>query len=733
MRIFLLSTVAGLAVLSAGAASAQSVAMSAEEPTRLPEVTVTATRTEQNVEDVPATVSFITDEEIEANLVTDIHDLVRFEPGVSVPTSPARFGAALGGTGRDGNSGINIRGLEGNRVLIQTDGVRVPDAYSFGPSLFGRGDFVDMDMLQSVEILRGPASALYGSDGVAGAVTFVTREPEDFLSDGRDFGFRARAAYSSADESTAGGLIVAGRTGAWSGLLSYTRRDAAETETGGSNDVIGALRDTANPQDIESNAILGKVVFEPNDQHRFRLTYDHFDRDVASDILSGRTASVLELLGLDETSRDRVSADWFIDGVGPIENGRITAYWQDSDVRQFTFEDREPLADRTRDNTFDNRVAGVSAEASTSTVFGGVSHRFTYGADYSQTRQEGIRSGTVPPFGETFPIRSFPNTDYSLAGAFLQDEISLMGGDLTLFPAVRFDWYDLSPEPDALYPFAAEGSSDSQFSPKIGAMWWLDDHWGVFANAAMGFKAPAPSQVNNGFSNLAFGYVSLPNPDLQPETSRTVEGGLRLRRWEDGAGGLWSAGLTAFYGEYDDFIIQDVVSGSFTPIDPAVYQFINVDAVTISGVELRGAGSWENGLGVDLALSWQRGEQERHGDSFDLPTINPFKVVTGLSYADPAGRWGGQVIATHAQDLDANGMGLSCGTTCFGGGTTNILDVTGYWNVTEAATVRIGVFNVTDELYWNWSDVRGLSETSAVLDAYSQPGRNFAISLTYRY
>jgi len=103
-------------------------------------VTVTATRTPSDVFSVPSTVTVIDAEEIEEALATDIKDLIRFEPGVSVPTSPSRFGAALASTGRDGNSGFTIRGMGGNRVLFQVDGVRVPDGFSFGPAAFGRGD-----------------------------------------------------------------------------------------------------------------------------------------------------------------------------------------------------------------------------------------------------------------------------------------------------------------------------------------------------------------------------------------------------------------------------------------------------------------------------------------------------------------------------------------------------------------------------------------------------------------
>ncbi|RZL85636.1 MAG: TonB-dependent hemoglobin/transferrin/lactoferrin family receptor, partial [Sphingomonas sp.] len=148
-------------------------------------ITVTATRTEKAVEDVPATVSVIDAKTIEDRFISDIKDLVRYEPGVTVRRAPSRFTAAGSSIGRDRDSGFNIRGLEGNRVLITVDGVRVPDAFSFGAQSVGRGDYVDLDRFEQVEILRGPASALYGSDGVAGAVSFITKDPRDFLADGK--------------------------------------------------------------------------------------------------------------------------------------------------------------------------------------------------------------------------------------------------------------------------------------------------------------------------------------------------------------------------------------------------------------------------------------------------------------------------------------------------------------------------------------------------------------------
>ncbi|MFX8964959.1 TonB-dependent receptor plug domain-containing protein, partial [Acinetobacter baumannii] len=90
-------------------------------------------RSEKHVADVPATVTVLTADQLSDNMVEDIKDLVRFEPGVSVKRSPSRFTAAgSGNDARAGSTGFNIRGLDGNRVLIQVDGIRLPDAFSFG-------------------------------------------------------------------------------------------------------------------------------------------------------------------------------------------------------------------------------------------------------------------------------------------------------------------------------------------------------------------------------------------------------------------------------------------------------------------------------------------------------------------------------------------------------------------------------------------------------------------------
>jgi hemoglobin/transferrin/lactoferrin receptor protein len=728
----LLAGVAALAVGASPAAAQDDDALYWAQRGRT--ITVTATRTPTSLAEVPATVTVITAQDIADQMATDIKDLVRFEPGVTVPRSPARFGAALGSTGRAGNEGFTIRGIGGNRTQILVDGVRVPDGFSFGAQASGRGDYVDLGLVKSVEILRGPASALYGSDGLSGAVSFTLSEPGDFLTDGRPAAGQARAAYTTDDDAFSETAILAGRAGIVSAMLAYTRRDFHELDNKGTNDVAGAGRTTPNPQDGHSNAVLGRLVIEPGGGHKLRLTAEYTETHLYTDVLSGlgdngMGAVVDVLFGRDSGDRARIAADWTWQGEGPIEYAQLAGYWQDAEARQFTQEDRTPAADRTRLNTFENRVYGASAELRSAFKTGALSHRLVFGGDVSFTHQEGLRDGTVPPFGETFPTRAFPATDFTLGGVFVGDEIALAGGLVTLFPALRFDAYKLDATDDPLLPtFAGADQSGDHLSPKLGAVVKLSDAVRLYANYATGFKAPEPGQVNQFFGNLAFGYISEPNPDLGPERSESWEGGVRV-----GSGPI-SASLTAFKARYKDFISQEVVSGAFTPTDPAIYQFINVGRVSVKGIEGKAEARLANGITARVAFAYADGDEILPDASrTPLGSVDPLSVVAGIGYRDPAGRFGGEVVATHNARKSLGSTAGTCADECFRPGAFTIVDATAFVRLADRLTLRAGVFNITDEKYAYWSDIRGLAADSAVADAYTRPGRNASASISFRF
>jgi hemoglobin/transferrin/lactoferrin receptor protein len=121
--------------------------------------------------------------------------------------------------------------------------------------------------------------------------------------------------------------------------------------------------------------------------------------------------------------------------------------------------------------------------------------------------------------------------------------------------------------------------------------------------------------------------------------------------------------------------------------------------------------------------------------------------VAGLSYRDPAGRFGGALNAVHAAKESAGRSGVSCSATTssrpcpdpdrlgllLDARPFTVFDLTAYWNVTDNVTLRGGVFNITGQTYAWWSDVRGLADASTVKDAYTQPDRNYSVSLAVKF
>ncbi|HCJ23073.1 MAG TPA: TonB-dependent hemoglobin/transferrin/lactoferrin family receptor, partial [Erythrobacter sp.] len=218
-------------------------------------------------------------------------------------------------------------------------------------------------------------------------------------------------------------------------------------------------------------------------------------------------------------------------------------------------------------------------------------------------------------------------------------------------------------------------------------------------------------------------YTSLPNPDLGPETSESWEGGIKFSTE------AVSLQLAAFTADYDDFISQQVVGGSFTPMDPAQYQFVNYDAVAIDGVEAKANFRMGNGFYSRFAIAYADGDILSPGQApAPLDTIDPLNLVLGIGYRQPQGRFGGELIATHhaRKPLDETDGGYR--PDAF-----TILDATAFFAVTDALKLRAGIFNIFDEKYAYWQDVRGLSATSTTTDAYTRPGRNASVSLSFQF
>ena len=268
-----------LAVMLVGPAAGQ------EDNDRIEELIVNATRLPRTIADIAGTVSLVTAQDIERELAEDLDDLVRFQPGVSMATAT-----------RGGHEGFAIRGIGGNRVLTVVDGIRSNDIYHAGPSSYGRDNF-DTDNIKAVELIRGPASVLYGADAIGGAVIVTSKEPGDYLGGDR-VAFNVRASAADADEQYRGGFTAAFEGPAAGFLAQYTHRAFAERDVNGPG--------TLNPQDGGSDSLLLQLFWDASEGHQLRFSVDNFGEEVATQLDSEIGRTVSSSMGLDETERLRI-------------------------------------------------------------------------------------------------------------------------------------------------------------------------------------------------------------------------------------------------------------------------------------------------------------------------------------------------------------------------------------------------------------------------------------------
>lgn len=706
----------------------------ADRLTVLDTVTVTATRTERALDEVPNTVTVFSREQLDRQLARDLKDLVRYEPGVSVTSHFGRFG--LGS--------LRIRGLDGNRVLIQTDGIPVSDAFSIGSFSNANRNFVDLDTLKAVEIVRGPSSSLYGSDALGGVVSFVTKDPEDYLQDGESQHVGLKFGYQGAARGLFAGATTAFAGERWSALLAASTRKGREQDNFGTNRSAGVVRTAPNPQDTAGKSLLAKLVHAPDANHRFRLTVEGNEDRTGTEALTMVNATVLSLDGEDLQTRARIAFAHEIDALdaGFADALHWQLYRQDSETTQLTFENRSNNTRREREFNFDQRVYGAELTAHKRLGGADLRHELTYGLELARTevRQKrdgvsinlrtGVRTGVVPP--DVFPVRDFPVSATTSAALFVQDEIVFGDSGFRLVPGLRVDRYELEPDNDPIFAgdnpgVPLSGLQETSVSPKLGAVWQFAGEWSVFGGYSRGFRSPPYNDVNLGFTHLAFGYTAIPNPELKPETSDGFELGLR----HGGEFGWFS--LSAYHNDYGDFI----ESLRFVGVNDQglrVFQSQNVAEARIQGVEFKGGldlAAFAPGLegwAVRAALSWQRGDDRTANRP--LRSADPARAVLGVGYEADA--WGVELMGNFARRKDRLAE-LSPGRPAFAPPGHAVFDLLAHWDFTPGATVNLGVFNLADRAYWDWADVPGVAADSRVLDRYTRPGRHVGLSLQVQW
>jgi len=746
VRLFIVTAIL-TCLLFAGHAGETPESENQEQPsepvTLLTQITVTAEKTPVSVKEATAKVTVITDEAIEKQLVNDIRDLVRYEPGVSVGNDPNRYG--LGS--------FRIRGIGGNRVQTRIDGVSSAESFGLGPIAFDRY-FIDVDTLESVEIVRGASSSLYGSDALGGVVDFTTKDPLHYLR-GEDQGYALKTGYDGKNDSSILGLTAAFSRGRFEGMIQANGRFYGETDNQGTVDSRNGSRTRPNPTDTDAMQYLAKGVFRASENNLVRLTAEVFDADTHTDLLTAQGTS--DVFGVQTTIDDsyaddtqrrlRLSLDQAVSQIqSPVlDTVRWQAYVSRDETEQRTHEYRESAVagtvtriDRMGQADYEQESFGFELDLEKRADIGSGRLRVNYGLSYKQNTFSQLRdrqdldldTGNPDAYTGTlvFPTRYFPTSDVTVQGAYLQAEASWLDGRVKVIPGVRYDRHELDPdEGDQIYLSGNEateppvGQTVDAVSPKLGLYVRLSDNVALTGQVAEGFRAPPYSSVNLGFSNPGGGYQTLPNPDLTPEESLNRELGLKLFNRRG------SLQVNVFDNDFEDFI-QDTVFVGVSPEGLALFQPRNIDQVQIEGFELAGDYYFGDHWRTRLSYADIDGTDETTGAG--LSSIEPRQLVAGLAYRSDRNRFGGELFATITDEKDD--LEDPDGTLFTSEGYETI-DLTAYWRFNASWRLNAGAFNLTDETYILWTDANGLLRDNPVLDRYTAPGRSFSLNIHYAW
>ena len=714
-------------------------AQSSQADKTIQEVVVISSRKPIAKSDVVGSVSSISEAEIEARMVNDMQQLFATTPGVGVKRRSAY--------GRIYNEGISIRGLGGKRVNILIDGARVPDAYTG----YGR-DVVEIDLLKRVEVLKGPSSALYGSDGLAGAVAYTTKDPSDYL-DGKQIHVSSGARHDSSSDRNKFSILAAGAYGDIEAMVQVVDHSLSERNL--HDDVTMA----ANGLDGEQESLFTKLKYNLNDSISFTLTADEQnwsgDWNLATDVGMSFFPAIVNTsssLGQDRGFRDRYSLDIDLE-INSIfaERASVKFYSQTTEQSQMTTKekqtfDRGPqfgptsMATEISNYHFNQEVTGISAQLSNTfkTIFGH-EHDLVYGFENESIETQRPRSKlnidamsgvTTSIFGaDRFPNKTFPDTEVKRIGIFVNDRINITDR-ATFVLGLRYDSYDLEPTPDALFSnsnvsrYDLANIDDSAISSKIGLMYDLSDSLSAYMQYAEGFRSPDYESANLTFTNFAYYYSVAPNPDLDSEESSGYEVGLR------GSIDNHQFSLAAYDTDYENFI-DTAVTGA-TPQGIVVYQYVNLNDAEIKGIEA----SYQTAISDHLLFKLGANRTFGTSDGEKLINISPSKAVLSLAWKSSNEKIKINSLSTLVASSPSN-LPPSCGRGgCndlveLGGRVTH--DIFGSYQVSPDILLKFGISNITDKKYWNWTTVSGKTINDPNLEMFVEPGREFNAEVKYTF
>jgi len=583
------------------------------EPTTIPVsgLTVTASRTAQDVFSAPTSVSVTTDEEFGGKNFASTADLLKEEPGVLVQKTTHGHGTPI------------LRGQIGKDVLLLFNGIRLNNStFRSGGNQYM--NTVDQETLEKIEIVRGPGSVLYGSDALGGAVNMISQKLP-LSQNGINGWGKYNMRYSSAD------------LGRSANATAYVSSEKAAACIGGTYKRIGDLRagektGRQKPTGWDEFSISGRTEFTPNNNHHFNLEYmtvrqeevPRYDKYECGDF---------KTYIYDPQNRDLLSLGYELTPESNLfDRAKINLSWQDELEGKTT---QKTGSEKISESRTDLIKRGGLIQIDLSPL---EAHNITTGFEtYSErvtTEAFNIRNDEVSVDRADYPNGS----RYSSSGAFVQDRFRLTS-NFTLTAGARYSFFKVKSELEEPFGYFEEDYSD--FTGSLSLSFKPVEKLNLIAGASRGFRAPNLNDlVVLKYSSSG---VDAPSTELNPEQTLNFEVGAKYKNEKiRGEVFVYYTKLNDLIdrrpGTYNGLSFYDENSNGIKDDDEYdIYQNRNVGEGRIIGFEANGSGWITGSIQAHGNLFWTWGENETADEP--LSRIPPLMGMAALRYYPDDLRW----------------------------------------------------------------------------------------------
>lgn len=636
-------------VVSSAALAQESTPTPADSTaTAINTVTVTATRSPRPLIETPSPVIAVSGAKIQGSLVNGSSELLREYPGVDITGSGANQGRPI------------IRGQRGQRILLLEDGVRLNNSrrqQDFGelPAL------VALDGLDRIEVVRGPASVLYGTDAIGGVINLINAAPA-FTSSAPRVGGLVRYRYSTNDRQKRPSGTLNAHFGRFSLSATGVYRNAQDYEApAGSFGKLTLANDTrVNGTGVRDENISLQAAAQVNHNQDITARFSSYQAtDAAFGFVSnadlGTSAGPVIDIRYPDQRYSKTSLRYRAKALSlPFADRTEFVAYSSGNDRTLTLNVFAPFGPGTPPG------AGVSVKSRNFTDVNTVGFRaeaakafwkqvLTYGADFFQDRSNNTDSSvtTVMGFGPPRPqvndTASTPNATFRSTGFFVQTEARLTNR-LSLVAGTR--WQSVTTRtritPKVIAPLIE--SSDNAVVASGNALFRIVDNVNLVASVGRAFRSPnLIEKFFNGAAPEGSGY-QLRNPNLKPESSIDIDLGIK-------------AGYGALYGEV--FVFRNSIANGIqiVPTGTKVGQFnafrnVNAQRLRDQGVEALVQASLPGGFRFGSSFTKIDSKNVSNplnpvGDSYSS------KITGSLGWQTGAGRlWGEYLVRANGKRKD---------------------------------------------------------------------------------